>query len=211
MGLVDSAIIFFITLGVFLILKRMWILLGLCLIIGVLAKETIILIFPFLCTFLEMDKTITLIKKMMLVFVYIIIVAATYYLVRKSVIGIVELSWVPRFGKFIANVKRPYMWINLIISFGIPGFLAIFHIIKNFNKFSKKIDFTFMIGLVFAFLVFLFAIVAVYADGRYVWLTYPFSIPLAISYISTKIEQNKFKLLQKIIFYASDKKLRGNY
>lgn len=86
--------------------------------------------------------------------------------------------WVPSLEYLLFNVSRPRAWISLLLSFGLPGLLAL-------NACRKSLPSTPAVHLLkagFAASLLLAAgsLFSSYADGRAIWASYPFAIPLGL-------------------------------
>lgn len=81
------------------------------------------------------------------------------------------------------NLLRPKSTLSFLLSFGVPGILSVF--IFNFRKtgwFHERLPetATLVAGIVISILLHVYSMIAAYADGRIIWLSYPFAIPLAV-------------------------------
>lgn len=196
-GLVDPAVIFFITLGVLVILYKKWILLSITMLMGILAKESIVVLFPFLIMILYYDKTIDLRKKYFIILFNIAIVLAVYFLLRALVKGNEGVDWFPSTTKFFSNIVRIRAFLGMVLTLGIPGIIVLWYVIKNHFKLDNTLENSFFVGYVTTLIVFIYSLFSAYSDGRFVWLSYPFSIPLALFFIENKMKVEKLKSFRK--------------
>jgi hypothetical protein len=200
-GLVDPGIIFFLSLGVYLIIlkKYQWILL--LIIPATLAKETIVLIIPFLFLVMHSDKEVNNKGKIILTILVSCLYLAIIYIIRQNAPGYMPdqpwNKWIPSKEVFIYNISRMNTWASLIMAVGIPGYITIWKIIKEKRNITR-FDFAFIFGFCSGMFVFFYSILAAYADARHIWLTLPFSIPIAILYLDMRLKKNK--LWQKVIY-----------
>lgn len=198
-GLVDPAVIFFITLGILFILKNKWALFSITLVAGILAKESIVVIFPFLAFYLFYNDKVNIKKKYWLLIGNFIGIMIIYLLIRSLVVGNKELNWIPTLEKFLDNIVRVRAYIAFILSFGLPGILVMLFLIKNRTNPKKKIEITFLAGFYTSLAVFIYSFFSAYTDGRFIWLTYPFAIPLSLFYIQDQIKLGKYKLVNRFL------------
>lgn len=86
--------------------------------------------------------------------------------------------WVPSLEYLLFNVSRPRAWISLLLSFGLPGLLALNACRKSLPQ-SPAIHML-KAGFAASMLLAVGLLFSAYADGRAVWASYPFAIPLGL-------------------------------
>jgi hypothetical protein len=91
--------------------------------------------------------------------------------------------WVPTWDALRENLARPRAYLSLVLTLGLPGALAAVAIWKRrAEAVLCRSHYKFFIGgAVTIVLVYLYTLPAAYADGRIVWVIYPFLIPLALT------------------------------
>ena len=106
--------------------------------------------------------------------------------------------WFPKIEVFIFNITRIKTWLNFLLTLGIPGLLA-FHHFVNIKKYylEKRIELIFLFGYLLSNLLFAYSIFSAHADGRFVWTSYAFTIPLAL-YVVRDSRFYKKLILDKI-------------
>jgi hypothetical protein len=150
--------------------------------VGVLVKETIVILILTLAAYLMFSRTIFA-KRGLVLPLMLLIFAAVYYIARTIIPVSPTVGWTPSFETFVYNVLRPRSWLSFLLSFGAPGFLGFF--IFGFRKthwFQERFaeTATLITGFLISVLLFGFSMVSAYADGRFIWTSYPFSVPLAV-------------------------------
>ena len=198
-GFLDPGLIFLLTIGTFFILKNKWIQLLLVISFGVFVKETIIILPMLLTAYLYFSKRL-LTKDGIILLVSITIFIIGFYVTRMIVPTNPDVGWVPSVEQLIFNITRPRSYISFILSFGIQGLLALFiYKYKNSFWFDQKFNVTatLITGVFISFALFGFSMLSAYADGRFIWTSYPFTIPLAAMVIMEfrKNRKNKKQLI----------------
>jgi len=189
-GYVDPVMVCFATLGMYCIATGRWIHLAAVIIIGTTVKETIIILFPVIVAHFMLNK-IPRIKQIVLMLVYIGGFVAAYYFVARFNPAQHDYTWQFSLRSLLFNLGRWKCYAGLILSFGIPGFLSLYAL-KYLKKSTEDETFikygTFLAGLISVMVLYLYSVFSHYADGRTVWVTYPFTIPLAVLALERIIE-----------------------
>ena len=119
---------------------------------------------------------------------------AIIYIVRKVTPVDSSFFWSPQQRYLDFNLSRKNSWITWIITFGPMGFAATWFCIKsNKTVFETPILFSFTVGLAGAIAVLIYSYFSVYVDGRYIWIAYPFAIPLACWYFDREFVRSKYR------------------
>jgi hypothetical protein len=97
------------------------------------------------------------------------------------------IGWMPSFEILIFNLSRLRSWLSFLLTFGVPGVFALlifryratswFH--ENFAETATLIT-----GFFISILLFGYSMLSAHADGRFIWTSYPFSVPLAVIVLS---------------------------
>jgi hypothetical protein len=192
-GYVDPGLIGILCGGVYFIIAERRFLFILTLFVGLLIKETTIILLP-VAFFHSINllpraeksgwlrkKTGDILKVMgYYAFVFLLYVAA-YLFLRKITSTGEGYTWNPSFSRFLDNFGRVRTSITFILSFGLPGFLSIFVIIRKIRQRNNFFDYVPLASGVFlGMLLFVYSIFSAYSDGRFIWTVYPFAIPLAL-------------------------------
>jgi len=192
LGYVDPVLILFLTMALYLLIKGKFISFILVFILGLTVKETMVILIPVAGVYLSLQEDLSLSRKILLFLIIIIIYLLESIVIRNYVPGKGTYLWIPQSDKLLYNLKRVAGYITTIIVFGVPGIGAIlFLTCSECKKHIGRIKYVLLTGMVFSILVSIFAIFSAYAEGRYIWITYPFTIPLAVAYLKFFIERKK--------------------
>jgi hypothetical protein len=180
-GNIDPVLICLLAAGVFCILDNRWIVFAAVLVAGAFVKETIVLLIPMLAAYTFFGKKLRSRHGLYLLFITVLFIGA--YLAARAVIPTgSSYVWMPSGETFLANASRVRSWISLILTFGIPGVLSLFVFrYRATDWFQTRLPETAMMiaGLFFSLLLFGYSMFSAYADGRFIWTSYPSTIPLA--------------------------------
>jgi hypothetical protein len=83
--------------------------------------------------------------------------------------------------KLLMNVRRTQAWASLLLSFGAPGLLGLGLALRPARRRAVRRHphgLPLVAGAASAVCLALYAFPAAYADGRFIWMMYPFVIPL---------------------------------
>jgi hypothetical protein len=178
-GYVEPALILFLFIGVYLLVMEKWTYLVLTIVIGCLAKEAIILLIPVLLAYLLLSGHPWKLKLTVSITAYLITTLAV-----RVIFGGLEGPnyWQPSFHQFLANLRARAL-LSIALTFGVPGFLSwglLFGCKKIASSVRRPILASFVVGLLASILLGFYSMWSVHTDGRYIWTSYPFSIPLAL-------------------------------
>jgi len=194
-GYIDPVLIFFLMLGTYYILSEKWNYLIILLIIGAFVKETMVILIP--VAFISLIYRDYSWKKKIILFVILSLsFFITYQLIRFFIPAPDSFFWWPSKDFFFGNIGRLKNWAGLILGFGFPGFISL----KAFSLFKKNIPeiktwlAPLLTGLLTAMALHFYAVSSALVDGRFIWTSYPFSIPLAvfvIDHMTQKFSESK--------------------
>ena len=180
-GYIDPVLICVLTIGLYLIFTNKWGLLAGIIIAGVLVKETvIILIFTLAAYLISSRKAFT--KQGLILPLVCVIFIISYYIARRIIPAGPNVAWMPSFETLLNNMSRIRSWLSFLFTLGIPGILAPFIFRYRATEwFQEKFaeTATLITGFLISILLFGYAMLSAYADGRFIWTSYPFSVPLA--------------------------------
>lgn len=182
---VDPGALLIITIGLYAILRDRPLALFLIITFGVLVKETSVLLIPVYMTRMLMQK-----RKWHRVIGYGILCSAAVVAVSwlaRSAFEEPGYLWLPSSQRLMRNITRAGSWLSFLLSFGLPGGLCLFAVLKYKPWRIPGEGSTFWplaVGVAGALGLTIFAWFTAYADGRFIWLSYPFAIPLALMYRS---------------------------
>jgi len=181
-GYVDPMLLGLVTLGVYLILSRRWIAFTLLLLPGVLAKEGIVVLLPPALFFLILGENSR--RKWLFPVVWILIYVGLSLAVRRFAPGVAyDQFWVPSTEKLIENVTRARVWIGAILTLGPPGAVALMLLLRPQWLLAPSPRTMLAIGFLSVLATWVTALVTAYADGRTLWVAFPFTIPLMMVWL----------------------------
>jgi hypothetical protein len=102
--------------------------------------------------------------------------------------------WKPSLDDLTTNLSRPRAYLSLIMTLGIPGVLAIVAIFRKqpWTSFGAPAAGLLALGCLMASSLYAYSLVSAYADGRVIWIVYPFAIPIAASLLgSSRKSENR--------------------
>lgn len=178
--LTDVAGIFFMLVGIYLI-KRGYPLISIVFVtsIGVLARETVILLLPL---YLLCDTKRSLNKLFLLAIPLIVLSLVRIYLSPE--ITVQAWYWWPiSLDSTLFNLTRLDMWFTFVLTLGIFPFLILTAYL-NKDKWAREMnkeDLIFLRNIFISFSIIpIYAFMSAYFDGRYIWVLYPLLIPLSL-------------------------------
>lgn len=207
-GYIDASLICAITVGLYFVIEDKYGCLLITLCIGVFVKETIVILILVWVVYNVISKRFDLSE----ISRTILLIAAVYisYRIAKNVIPLSqEYVWEPSVQSLFFNIGRARTWLSFILSFGIPGFISVFlyWFRKDiFSSYRREVVLTMLIGLLLSLLLFVYSLLSAYADGRFVWVSYPFSVPLSLMIIKgfhNKLEYKNTKILRLLKIFVS--------
>ncbi len=180
-GYVNPVLVCLLTLGLYFLLANKWMRFTLVLVTGVFVKETIVLLIFVAAVYLVLTRRIFSRQGLMLPGTLVAFALATYA-ARKIVPVDSAVGWSPILEIFQSNVLRPRSWLSFLLTFGIPGVLTLFIFRYRKSPWSQE-HFaeigTLLSGVIISIILFGYAMLSAFADGRFIWTSYPFSVPLA--------------------------------
>ncbi len=178
-GYIDPGLIFFLTLGTWVLFTEKWILFPLVILLGIMMKEGIVMLLPlaFMVAYFHSARN----KVMGIVFLSILIYITTSYWVRIHFIQDSGYIWMPSYKVALLNLTRFRAIFSLLVSWGIPGVFFLIFMIMSFaeRKYDRdKKHQILIIGSLISLAYCVYGIFSVYADGRLLWPAYVFWIPM---------------------------------
>jgi hypothetical protein len=192
-GYVDPVLLCFLSIGTYLIINEQWIQLAFVIILGTLVKETIIILIPVSISYFILHG-ISRKKQAVFIMLYCLSFIAVYYVAERYNPTAKAYIWQPSLEKLLDNLARPRSYLSFLLSFGFPGVLSLFAI-RQLTKSPAQEVFVnlrpFVAGLITTFVLSMYAMLTAFADGRTIWTSYPFTIPLAIFALCKFVERRK--------------------
>ncbi len=181
-GYVDPLLIMALIVGVDFIVRRQDAAFILLSILSIGINEKFVLIFPFWLFYdLWMHK-----RKFVPAF-FKVVLTGLFFVAGMKVIRYVTPS--PEYGWYInweavwGNLIRPRAWFSFLLTWGLLGLLICIYFLRFFKtSFKDKSILVFWVGIASGLSVWIYGFITCYADGRYVWICYPFMVPLFCLY-----------------------------
>jgi hypothetical protein len=184
-GFVDPPSVLVITLGAFLALRRRYALLGLVTLVGVGIKETngIVATLPLVHSWAARRS-----GGLWFTVGYAALAALTVMVIRwASGFPAPGYLWLPSVSSMRDNFSRPRAMLSLALTLGVPGFLALLSVVRGSGRarLGENAYRFLAAGMALGLFLYAYSLTSAYADGRVIWITYPFAIPLGLSVVST--------------------------
>ena len=189
-GYIDPILIMALIMGVDFIVKRQTSSMFLLSIISTGINEKFIIIFPFWLLF-----DLLILKKRFFPTILTVILAGATFMAGFNVIQYLtppsKYGWYLNWNAVTENAIRPRTWLSFLLSWGPLGAFLSFYFLKYFKaSFQDKTIFVFWLGVAAGLSVWAYSFVTCYADGRYVWISYPFMVPLFCLYFEKYDKQS---------------------
>lgn len=133
-------------------------------------------------------------------FTLLIIYFLTIYFLHMIKPNKLSYLWFPSYEVFISNVIRPRTFLSFILTFGIPGVLSVLLIIYYFMKDKSviKVNLTLITGLIISFCLWCYSVISAYSDGRFIWPSIVFSLPLSMIFLNLYLSKENTNLSKKL-------------
>jgi hypothetical protein len=108
-------------------------------------------------------------------------VVGCYMVLRQIAPGDSRNFWLPSFQTLLGNLVNVRMYVTLLLTLGIPAVLAylgVRRVILSGERLSRFLPLA--VGASMSMLLYLYSILSAHADGRFLWTSYPFLIPMAL-------------------------------
>jgi hypothetical protein len=179
-GYVDPGVLLFITLGSYFILQKKWNWLIPTIILGLLAKETIFIILPAAIVYLFLSTSRTK------AFIYSILYVSCYILVTMLIRKFAPFTgnanpqfWHFSFAAFEDNLLRINVYFSLMLSLGVPAIIFVLYPLRSHIYIIQKMPYMLacLAAIATGLGMWFFSFLTAAADGRIIWMIYPFIIP----------------------------------
>ena len=168
--------------------RRNWLILVLYL-VSAWAKETTIMISAFLLVDIYFSDDERKYREYAIVIIGSILFVLEIFLIRSIYTNPgVQMGWVPDSSALVSNLTRAKTYLTFALSFGLSGILSLLLLFKEGILKINKVYISYYIGILSSILLFAYAIMSAYADGRFVWPAIPFAVVLSMRLIETKSE-----------------------
>lgn len=182
-GGADPVLICLLIAGTYLIFAEKWSHLAAVLISGSMVKEVIVLLIPVALAFLLVNRYKWRLKLCLFLLAYLVPTIAIRVLFMES--G--SYSWYPSLAFLMGNIRFRAIF-SVLLSFGFPGFLSLFFIWgykRGRGYYDRKLVLPLLTGVLFTLLLVVFSFVAAYTDGRFMWPSNIYTIPLSLLYLKS--------------------------
>lgn len=176
-GYIDASLIGIMLLSNYYLMTNRYSLFILLFTLGIFIKETIVILLPVSTVYYLMkEKTrIKFVKISIPIILYLIIVGVIRNLAPQKEIYI----WKPSYDILYYNLLRIKTYITFILTLGVPGLLSFYIVITEKRKnIPKEIFYPLLTGIAFSILLWIYSLFAAYSDGRQLWTSYVFAVPL---------------------------------
>ena len=150
-----------------------------------LTKESLIVVIPVL-GLIDYRLTRKKIRSVSNTVIYSAIFIMAYLIARNILPVSSGYGWAISLDTIIGNLARPRMYFSTFLTFGIPGFIALYSIIRNIVSNDFRVEFSkmspYIVGYIGTIALWLYSIASAYTDGRFIWYMYPFAIILTINF-----------------------------
>ncbi len=180
-GLVDPVQQACLMAATWCVLSGAWFRLLLALALGGLVKETIVVFLPALCVFL-LFSPLTWARRIAIAAGAGLVALASILLARATSPVAADFMWQASTSRTLANITSPRAILSFGLGLGLPGVGAAALLPSAFRELpTERPLFAFLlVGFGTALALSVYAALAGYADGRFIWTAYPFTIPLAL-------------------------------
>ncbi|MCX7879563.1 MAG: hypothetical protein N2517_02775 [Ignavibacteria bacterium] len=181
-GFIDSILIAFYMVGIYFLINKKISSLAILIFFGVFVKETIFILVIVSVLYLFISeksykKILFIIASYLIGFVLLKIIL--FYNTKSSYL------WLPSLEVLYQNIFRIRTYLTFLLS-SIPIFILLFIAKKfiaqlktsklsNLDTNDKAIIFSMTAGIIISYSIFIYSLFSAYTDGRFIWLSYPFS------------------------------------
>jgi len=181
-GYIDASFMFFIYLSLLFILKDKFTSLIIVFVLGTAVKEMMVLVIP-LYIIAEIYRRKGLTKIVLRTVILSVTFAVIILILRYFRPDDLNYIAVPDGERFLMNISRIRTYLSFILTFGISGFASIILMIF-FVKDKKTVILKYgylLIGTLMGVLVWIYSLFTAYSDGRFIWVSVPFTILLMLN------------------------------
>jgi hypothetical protein len=176
-GYVDPVAVAITMFGVWAILADRRVLVAIAVVIGALTRESTVIL-PVLGV-IWLARAGQGSRRMVWPLVWIGTFAATVIALRLGLYDSGTNVWRPSVQTALDNLSRPRMWVSAALTLGVPAVLILLRI-PELRRLDRDHLAFFGSGVALCLGVFAYAVVGAYADGRFLWPIYVFTVPLAM-------------------------------
>jgi hypothetical protein len=185
-GYIDPFFILLLILGLFILIKKQWIIFPFYIFLSVFGKEGIVILLPVAVAFSIAEtkarkKALIGMSLSFAAYILGVIIARILFSSHN------QYMWIPSIKLILLNIARVRGYISIVVSFGLPGLFSLLLIKKALVKhITNDIPFFWPLTCGFAMTIIycIFGLIATYADARSIWPCYVFCVPLTAIYFS---------------------------
>ena len=183
-GYIDPVLVGMLSIGHYLVLSKKHLLFFSLLFLGAFVKDPYIIILPAWAAYQYSLAKSSWFRIALVTISAMLIFILTIYVIRAVSPVSDDFFWVPSKTLLEFNLFRVNAWLTWLLTFGPMGFIAVWFSVKeNFALIENPALISLAVGLAGALAVLAYSFFSVYLDGRYIWIAYPFMIPLACQYL----------------------------
>lgn len=185
-GYVDPAAISLMSIASYYMYQRKWMYFLAILFLAGFVKETIILVIPIAFIFLLINHTRIAVLLGICTSMISLYLLSTY-IARSISIDPNQVIWAASPNIFFDNISRSRTWVSFLLGFGIPGILATYLLIKSIISKQWSIlllTLPWVAGVGLSLSLFVVSILSAYSDGRFIWPSTVYAIPLIFTILS---------------------------
>lgn len=187
-GYIDASLIGIMMIANYYLMTDRFYLFILSFTIGIFIKETIIILLPVSTVyFLIKEKTrFKFVKISIPILLYFTIVGIIRNLAPQKEMYV----WKPSYVILQFNLLRIKTYLSFILTLGIPGLLSFYILFTEKRKnIPKEIFYPLFVGIIFSILLWLYSLFAAYSDGRQLWTSYVFAVPLSSYLLASRYKR----------------------
>lgn len=188
-GYIDASVLGILSITMYYLFLNKYFHFLLSFLIGIFIKETVMIILPVAVVYFLLRDSVK--NKILKISIPLFLYISTIIIIRISVPQKENYIWNPSFEIFMSNLGRVKTYLTFIFTFGIPGILSLLLIFSGVRKkISRNLLFPLITGFVFSILLWIYSLFAAYSDGRQIWTSYIFTIPLSLLFIEKKFNNS---------------------
>jgi hypothetical protein len=189
-GYIDPVLVGMLGIGQYLTLNNQNKSFFALLILGALVKDPYIIILPAWLVYQYGNPEHSLLKVIAISVIAMLVFVSLIYFVRQVTPVDSGFFWHPNQEYLDFNLYRKNAWITSLITLVPIGVFAFWFCLReNFSLIEERALASLTVGFCGAIAVLIYSFFSVYVDGRYIWIAYPFMIPLACKYLDDGLKK----------------------
>lgn len=197
-GYIDSSLIGILLVTNYYLFQKKYFMFIVSFLIGILVKETIIIILPVAAIYLILNENSG--NKFLKIILPILLYISIVMLIRSLAPQKEGYVWKPSNEIFLYNISRVKTYLTFILTLGVPGLLSLYLIFSEKRKsISKNILIPLVTGFLFSILLWVYSLFAAYSDGRQLWTSYAYTIILSVYLMQYNLNNRLLKETDNLI------------